>query len=181
MEPHIRKSLIDAGIGPIYHDKKLSEIGDDGAQLWKHLHSDLRREIYTGAFLTLEGYDRETVMTFAKTLHINGVGVRIMAASKLWTKMQHPGSEAWEAINDSPMLILNPAQTNRPCPLEGWQRDAMEEYLACRIERRQSVTFASYEQISVEAGWWSSSFLWDVRAKHINLQSICAAHSATSP
>lgn len=164
MEPHIRQSLTDAGIGEVYHDKKLEGLGDDGATLWKGLNGDLRKDIKSGCFLAMEGYDRETVMTFAKTLHINGVGVRIMAVSKLWTIMQRPGSEHWEAVKDQPMLILNPAQAERECPLNGWQMDVVEEYLLSRLDARQSLTFVVSKPLSAD-GWWSPEFVRAVRQK----------------
>ena len=170
MEPHIRQSLTEAGIGSRYHDKKLTEIGNDGKELWNKLHGSLRRHVKSGSFLSMEGYERETIMTFAKTLHINGVGVQNMAVSKLWTIMQHPSSERWENVRDAPMLILNPAQAERDCPLVGWQMDIVEEYLLSRLEARKSLTFALSNPLSAD-GWWSAEFIRSVRQHLVPLAS----------
>lgn len=163
MEPHVKQSLIEAGIGPAFHDKKLPEMGDDGEILWHRLSGELGKALRSGAFVTLEGYDRETVMVLAKTLHINGLGVRILSLSRLWTQMQKPTTEAWEAISENPVLMVNPAQTDRACPLDHWQRDVIEDYLLSRLDNRKSVVFTALDEITPEGGWWSRGFLTSAR------------------
>jgi len=110
-------------------------------------------------------------MVFAKAMHMNGVGCRIMAVSKLWNKMGFRGSEEWEFVRDNQMLILTPAIADRGCPLKPWDMDVMEEFLLDRLDRGLGVMFASRHPITdYEDKWWGDEFLAGVKDVTIKLE-----------
>jgi len=53
-----KKSLIDAGTGPRYHDMSLKTIGEQGEYLDGILNSDTRAHLFQGTFWELVGFNR---------------------------------------------------------------------------------------------------------------------------
>ena len=173
IEPHHAQSLTDAGIGKVYHDKTLSEM-DHGPGLKKFLINGggdaLKNE---GASLILRGYPRATTSVFCKGLHMNGVGVRMVSLSNLVTTMRRC-VEAWEDIEDCRALVIQPAQTESPCPLDYWQKDMVETYLTERARNGKSVILC-FDAKEPEVPWWNVDFLTTLMDSGIDRAAVGAS------
>lgn len=166
VEPHIAKSLINAGIGPVYHDKSLTDFGPLGVGYHDWVVSNGPSLVMEGGAVTFCGKGQTDHMKMiARAFHLNGAGVRIMSLSQFWTVLDR-GGERREDMDDSPVLMLNPAQAGgRGCPLNWWQLDRAETYLRDRVERRQVVLlyWAHDKGMAPDAegkfNWWSDDFV----------------------
>ncbi len=113
----VRWSLTNAGIGTVYHDKKLSEFPDLGPGMfeWLKVHGDRVKQrklvgiAFTGLNLT------PVLNMLARTLHLNGVGTKVLPLVRMRRYVMD--EEFREEVDDTPVLFLTPAMTELPCPL----------------------------------------------------------------
>lgn len=158
IENHIKQSLTAAGIGSIFHNRRLSDAGTEGSALagWlRKVGGDAFRN--EGRSLIMEGFSRTSVILLARGLHINGYGVRLVSLTQLMTFRKF-GGERWEDIVDCMGLFLLPAQTEKPNPLNPWQQDEIEAFLSERMLNGKSVIMCMDER-SPETPWWSEGYL----------------------
>lgn len=162
LTPEIHRSLTEAGIGRIYHEKTLSECGDlgRGYEDWiKTAGPRLKRD---GGLVVMMGQGQSAVLpVLARGFHMNGAGVRIKTLSQLYSILRTPG-ERREDLEEAPCLFVSPAQAGRRiCPLDGWAMDTVTAYLRERVERGQITVlyWAHDREFDVDDPLWS---WWDV-------------------
>lgn len=163
LESHIAKSLSDAGIGKIYHERSLIDFDKQGVQLSDWLKAGGGTAMKSGGCLILRDFDRAPVTMLARALHINGVGVRCLPLTAIWGTLQKPGSEKWDDLLDADAIFVMPAQSSRDNPLSYWQRDVVEAFLLERAENMKSVVLHMTETTKSEP-WWTDEFMGTIRA-----------------
>lgn len=162
--PHIRDSLLAAGIMPRFHGTKISEYDTKAARgMAKWLRTagpDISRR---GGLVVFKGVGlRSEIILAAMTFHLRGKGCRIMTLPQ-W-KSAYADMEKREEMDDSHVLLLLPAQAgNAESPIK-WAMNALEAYINKRLDCGLAVflwwahdaPFANNDPLYC---WWSDDMI----------------------
>ncbi len=155
----IKWSLTNAGIGSIYHDKKLEEVSKLGKRLFEWI-KEHGAEVKDGKPVVFRGLGaREELMLLAKVFHINGMGVSIWPLFKVPQMLRNP--EKREDVADCQILFIMPAHNApRDCPLSAYAMEEVEYLISQRFGSKLS-TFLHNAYSGgqpLPASYWSSDF-----------------------
>jgi hypothetical protein len=163
-DKEIAYSLRDAGIGTRYHDLRLDDFKLPGAWLkdWMLNHAE---QIKGGASAVFHGLGlTDLIITMARGLHVNGVGVRVVPLGRMGLYLKSP--DKLEELNDDvrALFIMNCADSRKGCPLYDRTMADVEWLIRQRFDEHKN-TFLHFSVDDTEkalykvGGYWSDEML----------------------
>jgi hypothetical protein len=158
-EKEIKQSLKDAGIGPRYHDLRLSSFGDPGTKLYEWMNSK-REAIKAGGSAVFHGLGlSDMIITMARGLHVNGVGVRVIPLARMGLWVKSP--EKIEELNDEvrALFVMSCADSRKGCPLYDRTMADVEWLIRQRFDEHKS-TFLHFSVDDTDKSLYKAGSYW---------------------
>jgi hypothetical protein len=155
------RSLVAAGIGQLYHERRLSQIpGTEEICEWAN--ADLRASLVRGEGWNIVGSSNsavEATILLGKAVHLSKLSAMVVPLVRLMSWLQHE-TEDYERASSAKMLLVTDFYQVYPGgrdPFTGWQLSMMETFIRERIASRKS-TCLHFATMTGNI-WWSESLL----------------------
>ena len=160
----VRLSLTEAGIGKIYHDKRLASDEEYGAGMSAYLKANGTAIRKGEKSVWFHGIGLiPTIKLFCRGLHINGVGCKIVPLVHMRKIINNP--EFKELVEEIDVLVITGcADAKQGCPLHPNVMAAVEDLIRDRAEDNKS-TFMVFgidpgtDPRSLDNRYWSDQFM----------------------
>ncbi len=154
----VRRTMSVVGIGSRYHDARFADF-PGGEDLKTMLLSMWTTEnIRLGYGITIAGVSSEAGhlhMMLARSLHLSGVGVRVVGLQGLVNQLQdREGDTVADTIG---ALFIRKFMDKKKCPLRPYEVELVEELVDRRVSNNLAV-FPWFAGVPAEE-WWSDHIL----------------------
>ncbi len=158
VQAEVRRTMTVVGIGRRYHDARFAQFTSGEALKAKLLEVWTTENILLGYAITVVGASEDAGhlhMMLARSLHLSGVGVRVVGLQGLVRQLQDREDDG--VADTIAALFIRKFMDNKKCPLRPYEVELVEEL----VDRRVSNNLAVFPWVAgvPEDSWWSEHVL----------------------